>query len=171
MDTEEILRLMRAAMPMGITIAYCKELDIEPRSLASIVEGAKFKIGYPKSWDSLSGKAEGPEKIISDYLAQESIIAQKRQKKTKAMVDVDIKPMISFIKAIETPDYPFALEMNLRAGSDANLSPELVIKTFNDFAGLNVLREDIRVERENLYFQPCIPHTLGLHLDYEGEKK
>ena len=178
MATEEILRRMRSAMPLGITISYCKELDIKPKTLASIVEGAKYLVFYPSSWkEMIDNSAASPEDAISGYLAQTEIITKKRQKKTKAMVDVDIRNMISSIKVWSNDitditgllDRPFVLEMNLNAGSDSNLSPELVINTFNEFAGLNVKREDIEVEREFLYFKPCIPHTLGLHLDY-GER-
>lgn len=168
METKEILRLMRIAMPMGISISYCKELDIKPKSLASIVEGAKYIVKYPYSWEQMTG-LNNPLETIEYYLNQEEIIAKKRQKKTKALVDIDIKPMISFIRTSDENQSPFALEMNLRAGSESNLSPELVISSFNDFAKLKVNREDIEVEREFLYFQPCIPHTLDLHLDYDKE--
>ena len=171
MSVEEILRRMRSAMPLGITISYCKELDIKPKTLASIVEGANYLVFFPSSWEEMTGNKTGnPKEAISAYLDQDEIITGKRQKKTKAMVDVNIRNMISEINIWESKDYPFVLELKLNAGSDSNLSPELVINTFNSFAGLNVKREDIEVEREFLYFKPCIPHTLGLHLDY-GEKE
>ena len=56
------------------------------------------------------------------------------------------------------------LIMKLDAGSNSNLSPEQVITSFTKFSQLYLPREDIEVERKYLIFDPCIPQTLGLHL-------
>ena len=163
MEPDEILRRMRSAMPMGLALIKCETLDINPKTLASIVTGARYEVVYPFG-------AEEFKEMVGDklgrYLDEDVIIALKKQKKSKALVEQDIKPMIRNISLSSSANQG-SLLMELNCGSASNLSPELVIQTFNEYAGLPVKRYDMEVSREYLLFEPCIPHTLGLHLDYE----
>ena len=87
---------------------------------------------------------------MAEYLAQEEIFAEKRQKKTKKMVTVDIRPKIRSVKLAE--DENLTLSMVLDCGSASNLSPEQVIASFVKFAGLDVPRYEIEVVRKEIIF-------------------
>ena len=90
------------------------------------------------------------EGILKDYLAQDQIMAEKRQKKTKKMVSADIRPKIRDIQIAEGNQ--LTLDMRLDCGSQSNLSPEQVISSFIAFAQIPAERQEIRVERRNIIF-------------------
>ena len=152
---------LRDVMPQGIDIINIKELDIKPKSLASCVVAAVYEISLPMNYRS---RSEDVEKLVNKYMSQDGILAEKREKKTKKMVEVDIKNKIQSISVDKNIDGNIVLIMKLDAGSNSNLSPEQVISSFTKFSQLYLPREDIEVERKYLIFDSCIPQTLGLHL-------
>ena len=150
---EEALRLLQNAMPMGIDLISLKPLEIKDKSLASIVVGAVYKVELPISFSS---REKDIEKLVTDYLSQETIIAKKREKKSKQIVDVNIKDKIHWIRIEKNENDNITLLMELDCGSTSNLSPEQVISSFTCFSELYLPREEIEVERENLIFKNYI---------------
>ena len=132
-------------MPQGLTIKACSRLNDDVKSLAAIVDEAEYVVTMPVESDSGDFR-----QVLADYLAQSSIKAYKRQKKTKKMVEVDIRSKIRDIQLVDR-EY-LTLKMILDCGSTSNLSPEQVIASFNDFAKLNVERYDVEVERTKISF-------------------
>lgn len=143
-DTQELQRLLTGVMPEGVEILACEMLPSEGKSLASAVAEAVYLVRFPLDADSAY------EEQVKAYLAQKEIPAEKRQKKTKKLVTVDIRSKIRAIAVI--PAEKLTLRMDLDCGSASNLSPEQVISTFCTFAKLNVNRYDIEVEREAIIF-------------------
>ena len=144
-NPEEVQQTMAELMPEGITIKECRELNTQVKSLASAVETVEYDVIFP-----LTNVATVYEEMILSYLDQSEIIAQKKQKKTKKIIDVDIKSKIRLMEVAEEDN--LTIRMILDGGSISNLSPELVISTFVDYANLDVKRYDIEVERKNLGF-------------------
>lgn len=144
-NPEEVQQTMGELMPLGIVIKECKLLDVQVKSLASAVENAEYDVVFPLINDLPAYKGK-----VESYLKQEKIIAQKRQKKTKKMVDVEIKSKIRSMELVEGDN--LTIRMALDGGSSSNLSPELVISTFIAYANLGVQRYDIEVHRRNLGF-------------------
>lgn len=145
-EASDIFERVSAVMPEGITVLSVSNLDAGVKSLAAAVTEAKYVVAFPI-------KASGAdfEKVLADYLAQPEILAEKRQKKTKKMVTVDIRSKIRKIEILKVED--LTLVMNLDCGSTSNLSPEQVIASFMAFAELPVNRYDVEVERKELYFE------------------
>ena len=85
-------------------------------------------------------------------MEQTEILAFKKQKKKKDLVQVDIRPKIR-----ELIFYPSGEELRIDAlldsGSDSNLSPELVITTVLEKFGLTTPRNEIRVTRIKIHFK------------------
>lgn len=144
-DPEDILNRIEKVLPEGIEVINCKLFNQEVKSLAAEVESAIYTATFPvkNDVDKFSG-------ILEEYMVQDEIIAKKRQKKTKKMVDVNIKDKIRYIKVL--PEEKLTLEMHLDSGSSSNLSPEQVISSFLNFTNLSVQRCDIEVERKSLKF-------------------
>lgn len=132
-------------MPEGVTILSAERLPEQIKSLASAVEEAYYQVVFPVTSDSADFV-----KILSDYLEQEEILAEKRQKKTKKMVTVDIRKKIRAIEIAEGEKLTLILKLD--CGSISNLSPEQVITSFISFAELDVNRYDVEVERIALLF-------------------
>lgn len=144
-DTEDIMERLKKVLPEGIVVTKCYEFNEDVKSLAAVVEEATYTCEFPVTADSMDFNA-----LLDDYLNQEEIIAEKRQKKTKKMVEVNIKDKIRKI-TIEPSD-KLVLKMVLDQGSNSNLSPEQVLMSFVKFTGMNVERHDIEVERTELKF-------------------
>lgn len=144
-NPEKVGEAMKEIMPMGITIQECKALNVPVKSLAAAVETVTYEVIFPIKQDQKNDK----EKVIA-YLSQEEIFAKKRQKKTKKMVDVEIRSKIRTIDLADSEQ--LTLNMTLDGGSASNLSPELVITTFMAHAGLEVERYDIEVNRKDIGF-------------------
>lgn len=165
-DAETALIELREAMPQGININYLKELTTAAKSLAAVVSAALYQVILPIDYRS---RHKDIEEMVVAYLNQPSIMAKKREKKTKKFVDKDIKNQIREINVISTDDLEnkevienidgrkIVLEMMLDSGSQSNLSPEQVISSFTEFSELYLPREDIDVERKKIFFDIDFP--------------
>ena len=145
-ETEKIYEMLKDMMPEGLTILWCRELSDDIKSLASIADYAVYEVEIPYNLS-----AEKLEEIKKGYLAQEEILAMKKQKKDKKLVSVNIKHMIRNFEA-NIFDEGIKLDLLLDCGSISNCSPELVIASFCEFAGIDVPRYTMEVERKVLGF-------------------
>lgn len=144
-DTEAVKKALEGIMPAGIDILSVTSLDAPVKSLAAVVTEAVYRVVFPAE-----SERQQFQTVLDGYLAQEQIMAQKRQKKTKKMVASDIRPKIRSI--VLEKENPLTLRMNLDSGSTSNLSPEQVIVSFTEYAGLDIRRCDVEVERLELIF-------------------
>lgn len=145
-EAADIQERIAVVMPEGITVLSVNVLDADVKSLAAAVTEAQYVVTFP-----IAASGADYHKVLTDYLAQSEILAEKRQKKTKKMVTVDIRGKIRNIEIADAEN--LTLVMNLDSGSTSNLSPEQVIASFMAFAELNVNRYDVEVERKELYFE------------------
>lgn len=148
-EAEQILLALEGEMPEGIRIISAQAFvpaDFHIRSLAAATESAAYTLllPYPCSQEEL-------DKDLAAYLSQEQIMAQKRRKKDKKMVNEDIRPKIRHLSG-RADGQTAALAMTLDAGSTSNCSPELVISSFLASAGLDIPRYKIDVVREQIDF-------------------
>ncbi len=148
-EPAEISERLSALMPAGIEILGCIRLADEGKTLAAITEYATYIIKIPV--DAAFCAERDIESLSKNFLAQSEIIVQKPQKKTKALRDVDIKSMIKELR-LTMVDGNIIMFTKLDAGSNSNLSPELLLKAFQGFAGIDTDRSDIDVERRELFF-------------------
>lgn len=144
-EPEFIAEQLKTVMPEGVSVVSCTDFPQGIKSLAAAAAAAEYEAVFPMKCEK-----ERYEQVLKRYLAQKQIMAMKRQKKTKKMVPVDIRPKIRFIKIGDAEN--LTLSMSLDCGSTSNLSPEQVLSTFMDFAGITVPRYDIDVERKSLSF-------------------
>jgi len=154
---KDVLERMQTALPEGLEPISCSRFESNIKSLAGEADSAVYAVLIPLPADvSAEWTTETAEENIAAYLAQTEITAMKRQKKTKKLAPVDIRKMIRGIAGIVFPvgedRKALMLNMHLDCGSTSNLSPELVLTTFCDFAGLNVPRYEVEIERKTLYF-------------------
>lgn len=144
-DSLEIKERLTNVMPEGVELLDCRRLDTDVKSLASVVTEAEYEVIFPVPADMVNF-----QKLVENYLNQEQIIAEKRQKKTRKMVAVDIKGKIREMAI--TAGEKLTLHLKLDSGSNSNLSPEQVITTFLAYTGLDVKRYDVEVERTKINF-------------------
>ncbi len=141
---EQIVCLLSPVMPEGIEILGCSVVPEGVKSLASAAAAAEYTVILPAP----AGKNYAD--VLRTYLAQDEIFVEKKQKKTKKMISVDIRPKIRSIVVVCSD--PLTLHMCLDSGSQSNLSPEQVLSSFIAFAEIPVSRAEISVRREKLIF-------------------
>lgn len=146
---EDIKNKLEVIMPEGLKILDCLEYKHEGKALAALTDAAEYMIVLPVGVESLNGKS--CEEICNDFLSQEHIFAKKKKKKTKELVDVDIKTKIRELLFLNC-DNKIIISAILDAGSISNLSPELLINAIIDFLKLNISRYDIDVMRKKITF-------------------
>ncbi len=146
-DIEEgILRPLQDIMPEGLELTGICEAPWLKKTLAAETVMAEYRVEIPADTSGINA-----EELGEAYMAQGEIITLKKQKKKPEPVPVDIRPKIQSLRA-QSAEGGIILRMRLDQGSQSNLSPELVITTFLEFAGIETDRSEIDVTREKIGF-------------------
>lgn len=158
---EELVTRLNSVLPEGIFVTCCKEVPVTKNSLAAQIYAGRYEIrircaggdGTEGVRSFLASKGETTGPVLEAFLSQSEILAEKRQKKTKKMVEVDIKPLILELKENMVDDNYITLTTLVRCGSAANLNPELIAQSFFRFLGIPFAKERLRICRQELYVQ------------------
>lgn len=139
-----IREAVRPFLPEGIEITGYGVLEGKQK-LAAAVTAAEYEIVIPARI--------GPERmeaLVSSYLEQNEISVRKFQKKSHKETTVDIRGKICALEPFVTQNGDAGLHLICDAGSQSNLSPELVVTSFLDHAGLKIPRYKIEIRRKKL---------------------
>ncbi|NLY71506.1 MAG: DUF2344 domain-containing protein [Clostridiales bacterium] len=150
-NAKDLKDMLNSAMPDGIEITDCWQLDPKSKSIASIVKWASYEIQCD---------CEIEPSLVEKFLNQEKIIVLKRQKKKTTMKEIDIKPMIYEFKTLEDKKGMYAV---VRTGSSSNLNPELLLKAFFEYIGKEFRGENCNIKRLDLFnseFEPISSQIL-----------
>lgn len=145
-DPEEIKVVLNNIMPKGIKVLSCIALDDRTKSVASTCYEAAYTIEIP-----MDNNIVDFQERFENFLGQKEIIALKSSKKSREIKQLDIKPMIRTIEA-NLVDNNIIMSTRIDAGSVSNLSPELLIASFCEFAGIKTERASINVIRTDLKY-------------------
>lgn len=153
LDPEDVKETLAIVLPQGIKILEIATMKTEEKSLASRCFAAEYTIAmcldYAKTdrldlMEALTANPNG-----EDFLAQPTIIVQKKSMKHKNPIEIDIKPMIHYMNICLVDNNMF-MSVELAAGSSQNLSPELLMDAVMSFYGFKVPRETVEVLRTDL---------------------
>ncbi|MGP1569995.1 MAG: TIGR03936 family radical SAM-associated protein [Eubacteriales bacterium] len=145
---EKMLEALRVFMPQGLNILKCEKYEMGTKSLAAITLAALYEIKIPIEVGAQDILASCDRFLLEDEIF---VLKKKKKGKEKEFVQVNIAQMIREIK-FEMKDGKLILKALLDAGSDSNLSPELLITALLEYLNLSVRREFISVKREKIYF-------------------
>ncbi len=145
-EPEEITRKLGEACPEGLRIQACLRLPDKGKTLAALTIKALYEITWPM--DNLKVEVDS---FISDFLEQNEIFVKKAKKGSKELIDIEIRSKIHVLKAKKVDDN-LIMTTTLDAGSDSNLSPELLIQAIGRYANLVPDRENIEIQRQELIF-------------------
>lgn len=153
----DIFETIRSNFPDGIWIESVLPLPKEGKSIASLVEFASYELQIPLTAQDFDNN------WIQRFLEQDTMLVSKRQKKDHAMIDVDIKPHILKLESITHNDGRRIIFALIKAGSKANLNPELIIQAMGRFLNLPDLADETRIKRLDLYAsRPQTKETISL---------
>ncbi len=145
---------LAGVLPPGIKILEISVMHAEEKSLASRCNAAEYTIAMCLDHAVTENKnlkdRLKDNQHAEELLAQATIIVQKKSMKHKNPVEVDIKPMIHYVNVCIVDNNIF-ISTELSAGSNLNLSPELLMEAFMNFYEFRIPRETIEVIRTDLH--------------------
>lgn len=141
---ETMLARLQEVMPDGISVLEVVQLPEQGKSLASLCVAAAYRIFV--RWDAEEMGCKAKDFPMRGFLDQEQILVMKRMKKKKEPKEVDIK---SKIREIEwaAQDNIIIMSTILDAGSDSNLSPDLLIQAIGRYIGRQIPPENVEITR------------------------
>lgn len=146
-NTDELVEQLNALLPEGVSILACIELDEKGKTLAALTESADYELLIPIE----RAEIDLPQ-AITEYLAQKTILIKKTNKKSGKEAEIDIRPLITNLSG-QLINKGILLKATLAAGSQSNLSPELLLSSFCEFIEFNGMREEISVKRTEIHFR------------------
>ena len=149
-EPERYMSALAGSLPDGIRLFSCTRLKEEGKtSLAAAVSYASYVVKFRGSSDAGQALSRG----LKDYIRQESVICRKMNKKKK-IVGRDICSMILSFSEAKAEEGENVYTMTLQTGSNGNLSPEMLVKSFCEFCGVGYLRHQWDYRRTEMYFSP-----------------
>lgn len=145
---EELKALMESQMPEGVCIFQCEETGAQKKSMAARTEAAEYILAIPTG----SPPEKDANTLCREFLDQKEILVKKKQKKSKAYKDVDIRSKIRSLNAVAEGEVLIFTAL-LDSGSNSNLSPELLITALVRFLGIKTDRSEMDVMRTKLIFE------------------
>ena len=153
LDIDDVKLTLANALPPGIKILEIATMKPEEKSLASRCFAAEYTIAMCLDY-AITDRTDLLETLIANpqgenFLAQQTIMVQKKSMKHKNPVEVNIRPMINYLNSCIVDNNIF-ISTELAAGSNKNLSPELLIVAFMAFYEFSMPRETIEVIRTDI---------------------
>lgn len=152
LEPEDLITRLAPQLPEGMRLLEASRMSKEEKSLASRCAAAEYLIVFPLD-ESAGGDGEALAKTLSEdggksFLEKTEMPVLKKSKKGPPTT-VDIRGMIRWLR-IDVVDTNIFMSTSLDAGSQSNLSPELLIRAFQEFYGLSIPRDRIDVLRTDL---------------------
>lgn len=135
-------------LPDGVKITRVKKLSDDIKSISALTVYAEYSIDFSETDIFLSNN------MIIQFLSQEEIYGKRRQKKTKKIIEVPIKDKIRSM-AVEDGLLKFVVD----CGSNSNLNPEILLKSFLIYFGydnLDDILEKVSITRDRILLKDNI---------------
>ena len=136
-NTDELISRMNLSMPEGMGFTSCIELERKNQSTSCPTKAAEYEV---KVFGDIPS-----ENLISEFLSQEKVLILKRDKKTKTMVEKDVKSLIYSIDLIDKENK--ILFVRVACGSNSTVNPVNLLNSLYDFAGMTFNADESRITR------------------------
>ena len=137
----QMVESMNLALPEGIRFTFCREIPHSSRNSSSIAECSLYEAVLPSS-QNLN---------IDGFIIQDRVSILKKDKKTKKMVEKDVKDWIGRIELLEETQTGSRLSLLLRSAPNETLNPVNLLESLCAFSGCPFDRESVRVTRKDLF--------------------
>ena len=138
---DQMVESMNLALPEGIRFTFCREIPHSSRNSSSIAECSLYEAVLPSS-QNLN---------IDGFIIQDRVAILKKDKKTKKMVEKDVKDWIGRIELLEETQTGSRLSLLLRSAPNETLNPVNLLESLCAFSGCPFDRESVRVTRKDLF--------------------
>lgn len=147
LDTEQpyeesrLVEGMNLALPEGIRFTFCREIPCSSKNSSSITEMSLYEAFLPSSQNL---NTEG-------FIIQDEVKILKKDKKTKKMVEKDVKDWIGRIELLEETEEGSRLSLLLRSAPNETLNPASLLESLCAFSESPFDREALRIVRKDLF--------------------
>ncbi|MBQ2095062.1 MAG: DUF2344 domain-containing protein [Firmicutes bacterium] len=138
---DQLMEGMNLALPEGIRFTFCREIPHSSRNSSSIAENSLYEAILPSS-QNLN---------IDGFIIQDRVTILKKDKKTKKMVEKDVKDWIVRIELLEETQAGSRLSLLLRSAPNETLNPVNLLESLCAFSGCPFDKESVRVTRKDLF--------------------
>ena len=128
-------------LPEGIRFTACREEERTSKNLSFYTQRALYEAIFPLSEEDAL-KAD-----VAGFLSQDRVLISKRDKKTKQMVEKDIKNWIYSFTVESIGNGMFRAYMSLRCASNETANPGKLLESFFGCCGIGTAIEDCRITR------------------------
>lgn len=146
-DLKVLRDSIRNQLPQGIQVGEVTSAPANRKPLAATCYEADYLITI-----HLKACVIDVPRLQDLFMKRSEIVVNKESKKNKEIKAIDIRSMI-YSLTLELVDNNLIMKTTLAAGSDKNLSPELLIQGFLAFSQISVPRHEIDVLRTKLRFK------------------
>lgn len=144
----ELASILGEHMPPGLGVIRCRKLkETSKTAAAAALRYAEYTAEY--RGEKLEEVRKKITDLLTDFLAQESIMSVKYSRKKKKDIETDIRPGIRFMSIID--EGKFMLTMMLGAGNTGSLNPQLLMKEFCGYCGIEYEESDWMYTRREMY--------------------
>ncbi|MCI8484058.1 MAG: DUF2344 domain-containing protein [Lachnospiraceae bacterium] len=149
-SSQKSIEALNQVMAEGVFILEYKKLPDTAKTSMSLVAAADYFIYEKPEYTSIFGELqELSEKVQDFYKNSKEILITKQTKKSQR--ELDLKPLIYEMKAIEDSFSRRGLFLKLSAGSGENIKPELVLESFCQFCGIPYDPLHFQIHRLEVY--------------------
>lgn len=149
LEEGELLKRINSILPQGFEFIKCRQLNQGERALAANIEYGDY-VFIIENKNGMN-KLEVDERI-GKLLDKKEIYVEKLNKKKK-LVEVDIRPLISKLSALEVDDETIKISALIATGSKQNLNTNLFIPILLDALAIQMDHLDVDIIRNDLYFK------------------
>ncbi|NLN48273.1 MAG: DUF2344 domain-containing protein [Clostridiales bacterium] len=146
LEPEEIKNKLDKNLPKGIELIDIRQLKDNAKPAMSIVSHGRYNINIRFDGENTTAIKNG----FDNFINQSNIYAKKVQFKKNKVTEVDIKPLIKEI-GTDITEKNFEIDCIVFSGSAANLKPELIIKAFEEYINIKIIR--YKIERTELFVE------------------
>jgi radical SAM-linked protein len=139
MHPNEIKERLNQLLPEGFKIVEAWILPPDSRPAAAQVAAAKYRLEIPFFFSYMTA--------IMEFFGNESIIVQKKHRKTGKIEDKNIRPQIINLKPVLVDNSTIMLTASLHCGSASNLNPEAMLESFYQCSRRAYDRNMVKIER------------------------
>lgn len=153
-DPSDVKDNLNKNLPNGFKILKAGYMPENIKSLSASTETAEYSILMPESLVIVN------EDKVKGFLSQDEIYGWRRQKKTKKLVETPIKDKIHWIKLGNMKN---ELIISVDCGSNSNLNPEILIKSFFNYLNLDTQNIDLSefyITRNKITFRNDIDNQM-----------
>lgn len=137
--------ILNQNLPKEIELMACKKVDLGKKTLAAMVYDSAYAFYFHLEDENFLAL----QQAVIQFMSQKEITIEKRQKKSKSLKTVDVKP---FIRTYEFDEKQGSkLNLRLACGNVENLNPLKLLEVLKPFlvtSGIEL--KGVSIERVNL---------------------